>query len=65
MRGFRYVLELPDGEPGDPMIFNSAPPEAWRPSDEFLAAKDLRRFRVLAIDDEAPGVLAEKQTTAS
>ena len=34
------------------MFFNSAlPPEAWRPGDEFLAASDLRRFRILAIGE--------------
>jgi hypothetical protein len=49
-RGFRYVLELADGQPADPVFFNSAlPPETWKPGDTFLAASDLRRFRVLAI----------------
>ena len=45
---FRHVLEPRDGQPADPLMFNSAlPPEAWKPGDEFLAASDLRRFRIL------------------
>jgi hypothetical protein len=46
--GFRYVLELPNREPADPAMFVSAlPPEMWRPGDTFLAAYDLRRFRIV------------------
>jgi hypothetical protein len=48
--GYRYVLELADGRAADPVFFNSAlPPEAWKPGDTFLAASDLRRFRIVAI----------------
>src|SRR5690348_7493480 len=50
--GYRYALELPDGEAVDPVFFNSAlPPEAWRPGDTFLAASDLRQFRILKIGE--------------
>jgi hypothetical protein len=50
MTGFKYALELADGQAADPGVFNSAlPPEAWKPGDEFLAASDLRRFRIVAI----------------
>jgi hypothetical protein len=46
------VLELADGQPANPLMFNSAlPPETWRPGDTFLAASDLRRFRILAIGE--------------
>jgi hypothetical protein len=48
--GYRYALDLANGQAADPVFFNSAlPPEAWRPGDEFLAASDLRRFRIVAI----------------
>ena len=50
MKGFRYVLELPDGDLADPVFFNSAfPPDFWKPGDQFSAASDLRRFRILEI----------------
>jgi hypothetical protein len=53
--GFRYVLELADGSGADPVFFNSAlPPDAWRAGDEFLAAGDLTRFRILAIGELEP-----------
>jgi hypothetical protein len=46
--GFRYVLELPDGDPADPMMFNTAVPD-WKAGDEFLAGRKLQRFRILSI----------------
>ena len=45
------------GKATDPVFFNSAlPPRVWRPSDEFLAASDLRRFghRGGAMDSPLP-----------
>jgi hypothetical protein len=52
MTGFKYALELADGDAADPVLFNSAlPPEAWKPGDTFLAASDLRRFRILVIGE--------------
>jgi hypothetical protein len=48
--GFRYVLELPNGEPADPAFFNTAlPPGMWKPGDTFMAASDLRQFRIVEI----------------
>jgi hypothetical protein len=48
--GFRYVLQLPDRESADPPMFISAlPPEMWKPGDTFLAASDLRQFRIVEI----------------
>jgi hypothetical protein len=49
--GFRFVLELPDGDPADPMMFNTAVAD-WKVGDEFLAGSELQRFRILAIDPE-------------
>jgi hypothetical protein len=52
LAGYRYSLELADGDAADPVFFNSAlPPAAWRPGDTFLAASDLRRFRILKIGE--------------
>ena len=52
MTGFKYALELADGTAADPAFFNSAlPPETWKPGDTFLAASDLRRFRIVAIGE--------------
>jgi hypothetical protein len=54
---FRYVLELPNGDNTDPMMFVTE--IAGRQiGDTFLAGPELQRFRILAIDTEAPGVLA-------
>ena len=54
MSGFRFVLELPDGDVADPAIFNTAIP-TWREGDEFLAGCELQRFRILSIHaDLAP-----------
>jgi hypothetical protein len=48
--GFRYVLELQNRESADPAIFNAAlPPGMWKPGDTFLAASDLRQFRIVEI----------------
>jgi hypothetical protein len=55
--GFRYVLELPDGDSADPMFLLSAL-DGFQVGDTFLSGPDLGRFRILAIDEEAPGVLA-------
>ena len=51
MGGYRFVLELPNGEPpADPVFFNTIlPPAMWKPGDEFIAASDLRRFRIVEI----------------
>jgi hypothetical protein len=56
--GYRHLLEFAEGQPADPIFFNSAlPPETWKPGDEFLAASDLRRFRIVAIGElEARGL---------
>jgi hypothetical protein len=32
--------------------------DGWQVGDTFLAGSELQRFRILAIDTEAPGVLA-------
>jgi hypothetical protein len=56
--GFRYVLELANREPADPMMFNTAlPPAMWKPGDTFLAAYDLRQFRILEIGELGTGGL--------
>lgn len=49
MSGFRYVLELPNREPADPAMFNTALPGMWRAGDTFMAAYDLRQFRIVEI----------------
>jgi len=50
---FRYVLELPNGDNTDPMMFVTE--IAGRQiGDTFLAGPELQRFRILAIDSEAP-----------
>jgi len=51
------VLELPDGDSADPMLFLSAL-DGRQADDTFLAGLELQRYRILAIDTEAPGVLA-------
>jgi hypothetical protein len=52
LAGYRYALELTGGEAADPVFFNSAlPSEAWKAGDEFLAATDLRRFRIVKIGE--------------
>jgi hypothetical protein len=51
------VLEPPGGDSADPMFFLSAL-DGWQVVDTFLAGPKLQRFRILAIDTEAPGVLA-------
>jgi hypothetical protein len=48
MSGYRFVLELPDGDAADPAIFNTAIP-TWREGDEFLAGSELQPFRILSI----------------
>jgi hypothetical protein len=49
---FRYVLELPDRSPADPAMFNTAlPPGMWKPGDTFIAASDLRQFRIVEIGE--------------
>jgi hypothetical protein len=50
------VLELL-GDTADPMFFLSAL-DGWRVGDTFLAGSELQRYRILAIDGEASGVLA-------
>jgi hypothetical protein len=32
--------------------------DGWQVGDTFLSGTDLERFRILAIDTEAPGVIA-------
>jgi hypothetical protein len=50
--GFRYMLELPDRSPADPAMFNTAlPPGMWKPGDTFIAASDLRQFRIVEIGE--------------
>jgi hypothetical protein len=49
--GYRFVLELPDGDVADAAIFNTAIP-TWRAGDEFLAGCELQRFRILSIHAE-------------
>ena len=56
MSSLRYVLELPDGDSGDPM-FSVRALDGGNVGDTFLAGSALQRFRILAIDAEAPGVL--------
>ena len=55
MSGFRYVLELENPrEPADPAMFNTAlPPGMWKPGDTFIAAYDLRQFRIVKIAELA------------
>jgi hypothetical protein len=53
----RYVLELPNGDNVDPMMLVTEL-DGWKVGDTFLAGTELERFRILAIDFEAPGVLA-------
>ena len=57
MPAFRYVLELLDGDNADPMMFVTEL-DGWQVGDTFLSGPDLERFRILAIDEEAPGVIA-------
>jgi len=57
MPAYRYVLELLDGSNLDPMMFVTEL-DGSRVADTFLSGPDLGRFRILAIDVEAPGVLA-------
>lgn len=59
MPGFRYVLELPDGQPPDPALFNTALPSVmWQPGQTFLAGSDLEEFRIDAIGQlDAAGYL--------
>jgi hypothetical protein len=54
---FRYVLELLDGNSVDPMFFVTEL-DGWKVGDTVLAGPELQRLRILAIDTEAPGVLA-------
>jgi hypothetical protein len=57
MPAFRYVLELLDGgEPGSDEFVTDL--DGWKVGDMFLSGPGLERFRILAIDEEAPGVLA-------
>jgi hypothetical protein len=56
MSGFRYVLEFPDGDRPDPMFFVTEL-DGWQAGDTFLSGPDLQRFRILAIDTDAPGVV--------
>lgn len=59
MSGFRYVLELTDGQPADPALFSTAlPPGMWQPGQTFLAGSDLEEFRIVAIGElDAAGFL--------
>lgn len=48
----RYVLELADGLPADPAIFNTVlPPGMWQPGQELLVGSALRKFRIAAIGE--------------
>ena len=60
MSGYRFVLELPDGDVVDPAMFVTAIP-SWREGDEFLAGRELQRFHILSIHAELdlPDVAAE------
>lgn len=50
--GYRFVLELPDRSPADPAMFNTAlPPGMWKQGDTFIAASDLREFRIVEIGE--------------
>jgi hypothetical protein len=50
--GFRDVLELQNREPADPAMFVTAlPPGMWKPGDTFIAASDLRQFRIVEIGE--------------
>ena len=51
------MLELPNGDNVDPMMLVTEL-DGWKVGDTFLAGTELERFRILAIDDGAPGVLA-------
>lgn len=46
--GFKYVLELADGDVADPAMFITAVPD-WQVGDEFLASRELKKFRILSI----------------
>jgi hypothetical protein len=46
--GFRFVLELRDGDVADPAMFITAIP-TWHEGDEFLAGCELQRFRILSV----------------
>jgi hypothetical protein len=48
--GFRFLLVLEDGEAADPPAYLTAIP-SWREGDEFLAGSELRKFRIVAIDE--------------
>ena len=54
---FRYVLEILDGDNADPMMFVTEL-DGWKAGDTFVSGSGLERLRILAIDTEAPGVLA-------
>ena len=54
MSGFRYVLEPPDGESVEPMVFVTEV-DRWQVGDSFVPSFDLQRFRILAIDSEPLG----------
>ena len=45
------MLELPDGDVADPAMFVIAIP-TWREGDEFLAGRELQRFRILSFHAE-------------
>jgi hypothetical protein len=49
MAGFRCVLELPDGDSADPMMFVTEL-DGWQVGDTFLAGSELQLVRILAID---------------
>jgi hypothetical protein len=61
MTGFRYVLELLNGEGADPGFFISAL-DGWQVGDTFLAGPELQRFRILAIDTRRAACLQGMRT---
>ena len=48
MRSFNFALVLEDDKPADPPAFLTVIP-TWREGDEFLAGRNLQRFRILGI----------------
>jgi hypothetical protein len=47
--GYRFVLVLQSGEPGEPGVFATLVPD-WGVGDTFVVGSALRKFRILAID---------------
>jgi hypothetical protein len=55
LSGFRYLLQLADGEPAEPAMFYTAF-AGWKVGDTFLAGGELRHYRILLTDGKAKEV---------